>query len=92
MPYHALVVSDPLHGHTASKAKPDRTGRSQQAFRLQANVRRGNGSNLPGAGSRYLTLDDAREAARQMVRDERIVQVTVVADTVPPRFVEWVNR
>ena len=55
-------------------------------------MRRGSGSSLPGAGSRYLTLDDARETARQLLRDERVVQVTVVADTVPPRFVEWVNR
>jgi hypothetical protein len=90
--YHALVVGDPPHGHTVTKTKPERTGNSHQAFRLQANVRRGSGSNLPGAGSRYLTLVDAREAARQMLRDERVVQVTVVADTVPPRFVEWVNR
>jgi hypothetical protein len=79
----------------ASRQSPLLTQRKdpqQQAFRLQVNVRRGNGSNLPGAGLRYLTLDDAREAARQVLRDERVVQVTVVADTVPPRFVEWVNR
>ena len=55
-------------------------------------MRRGNGSNLPGAGSRYLALDDAREAARELLRDERVLGVTVVADTAPPRFVEWVNR
>ena len=92
MLYHAIVVGDPPHDHKATKAKPERTNSQQQGFRLQANVRRGSGSSLPGAGFRYLTLDDAREAARHMLRDERIVQVTVVADTVPPRFVEWVNR
>jgi hypothetical protein len=90
--YHASVVGDAPHGHTATKASLSRTGRRLQAFRLQTNVRRSNGSNVPGAGSRSLTLDDAREAARQMLRDERIGQVTVVADTVPPRFVEWMNR
>jgi hypothetical protein len=90
--HHAILVSDPPHGPAATRAKPERTANRPQGFRLQANVRRGNGSNLPGAGSRYLTVDDAREAARQMLRDERIVQVTVVADTEPPRFVEWVNR
>jgi hypothetical protein len=90
--YHGLVVGDPPHGDTVSTTKPERTGNRHQAFRLQANVRRGSGSNLPGAGSRHLTLADAREAARQMLRDERVLQVTVVADTVPPRFVEWVNR
>ena len=89
--YHALVGGQPPLGNSAIAAEPERTGNGQQRFRLQANVRRGNGSNLPGAGSKYLGLDDAREAARQMLRDERIVQVTVVADTVPPRFVEWVR-
>jgi hypothetical protein len=90
--YHALLVGDPPHDDTATKPTLERTMTYQQGFRLQANVRRGSGSSLPGAGSRYLTVDDAREAARQLLRDERVVQVTVVADTVPPRFVEWVNR
>ena len=92
MLYHALVVGNPPDGHTMIMMVPERTGNRHQAFRLQANVRRGNGSNLPGVGSRYLTLDDARDAAHQMLRDERVLQVTVVTDTVPPRFVEWVNR
>ena len=89
---HALLVGDPPRGHTATNAASERTITQQPGFRLQANVRRGSGSSLPGAGSRYLTLEDAREAARQMLRDERVLQVTVVADIVPPRFVEWVNR
>jgi hypothetical protein len=89
--YHAIVVGPPPHGHSTSNREPERTV-PQTAFRLQVNVRRGNGSNLPGASSRYLTLDDAREAARELLRDERVLRVTVVADTVPPRFREWVNR
>ena len=92
MLYHAIVVGDPPHDHAATEAKSTPTGDREPGFRLQANVRRGSGSSLPGAGARYLSLDDAREAARQLLRDERVVQVTVVADTVPPRFVEWVNR
>jgi hypothetical protein len=68
------------------------TCRPSQAFRLQVHVRRGTGSNLPGAWSPYLTLDDARDAAREMLRSERVLRVTIVANTVPPRFVEWVNR
>jgi hypothetical protein len=90
--YHTLIVANPPHDHTVSESRPERTGNRHQGFRLQANVRRGTGSNLPGVGSRHLTLDDVREAARQLLRDERVVQVTVVSDTVPPRFVEWVNR
>ena len=89
--YHAILVGDPPHDHK-TKAEAGRNGYRQPGFRVQATVRRGSGSSLPGAGSRYLTLDDAREAARQMLRDERVVQVTVVADPVPPRFVEGVSR
>ena len=74
------------------RGQPSSTINSHAAFRLQVNVRRGNGSNLPGASSRYLALDDAREAARELLRDERVLRVTVVAETLPPRFVEWVNR
>ena len=89
--YHALVVGNPPHGHTARRTTSERTSGSRHAFRLQANVRRGNGSSLPGAWPRYLALNDAREAAREMLRDERVHRVTTVAD-IMPRFVEWVNR
>lgn len=61
-------------------------------FRLQASVRRGNGSNVPATWSRYSSVDQAREAARTALHDERVVRMTVVTDTVPPEFVEWVNR
>jgi hypothetical protein len=63
-----------------------------KTFRLQANMRRGTGSSLHGAWSSYVSVDDARQAAREMLRDDRVARVTVVTDTVPPRFVEWVNR
>ena len=92
MLYHAIVVGPPPHGHPTSEREPERASIPHTAFRLQVNVRRGNGSNLPGASSRYLALDDAREAARELLRGERVLGVTVVADTAPPRFVEWVNR
>ena len=90
--YHAIVVGHAPHGHPTSKREPEPIPNPHTAFRLQVNVRRGNGSTLPGASSRYLALDDARETARELLRDERVLRVTVVADTLPPRFVEWVNR
>jgi hypothetical protein len=55
-------------------------------------MRRGTGSSLHGTWSRYASIDDARLVAREMLRDDRVTHVTVVTDTVPPRFVEWVNR
>ena len=67
----------------------ERTG---VAFRLQANMRRGTGSGVPVTWRIYPTLDDARQAAREAFHDERVVQMTVVTDTAPPRFVEWVTR
>jgi hypothetical protein len=90
--YQELVVGNPPHRQTARKATCERTSGSRHAFWRRANVRRGNGSSLSGASPRYLALDDAREAAREMLPDERVLRVTIVADTMPPRFVEWVNR
>jgi hypothetical protein len=90
MLYHAIVVGAPPHGQ-APHRKPERTPEPHAAFRLQLNVRE-HGSNLPGTSSRYYALDDAREAARELLRDGRLAGVTIVVDTVPPRFVEWVNR
>jgi hypothetical protein len=55
-------------------------------------MRRGTGSSLHGTWPRYASIDDARLVAREMLRDDRVTHVTVVTDTVPPRFVEWVNR
>ena len=61
-------------------------------FRIQATMRRGTGSSLRGSWSNYGAIDDARQAAHEMLRDDRVARVTIVSDTVPPRFVEWVNR
>jgi len=47
---------------------------------------------MPGTWSSYASLDAAREAAREMLRDDRVARVTVVTDTMPARFIEWVNR
>ena len=92
MLYHALVVGPPPHERTTSEASPHRTSDSHPGYRLQANMRRGTGSSLAGTWSPYLTIEAAREAAGEMLRDDRVVRVTVVEDVLPPRFVEWVNR
>ena len=89
---HELAVASAPQIRTGSEPQSERAPSHRRAYRLQANVRRGNGSNLSGAWLRYEALDDAREAARELLRDERVVRVTIVTDTVPPRFVEWVNR
>ena len=90
MPSHALVV-EPLPQDEAAPQAPQNAG-SHLGYRLQATVRRGTGSSLPDTWSPYVAIEEAREAAREMLRDERVVRVTVVEDTLPPQFVEWVNR
>jgi hypothetical protein len=91
--YHALVVGGPPHSRSLRPTESEPTDGRPAAFRLLANLRRGDGgSDPPGAGARYLTLDDARDAAREILRDECVVKVAVVADTVPAPVVEWVNR
>jgi uncharacterized cupin superfamily protein len=77
---------------TAIELSPETTTSGDLTFRLQANMRRGTGSSLHGTWSSYASVDDARLVAREMLRDDRVTHVTVVTDTVPPRFVEWVNR
>jgi hypothetical protein len=90
--YHALVVGLPPHEEAIPKTSPQDAGDPHPGYRLQANMRRGTGSSLLGTWSPYVTIEEAREAAREMLRDDRVLRVTMVEDTLPPRFVEWVNR
>lgn len=76
----------------ALQLTPESVGPIDQIFRLQANMRRGTGSNLHGTWTSYASIDHARNAAREVLRDDRVARVTVVTDTVPPRFVEWIDR
>ena len=87
-----LVLAPASHIDTTIELSPETTTSGGLTFRLQANMRRGTGSSLHGTWSSYASVDDARLVAREMLRDDRVTHVTVVTDTVPPRFVEWVNR
>jgi hypothetical protein len=84
---HRLIDQRPTEG-PARNTTPE----APAAFRLQANMRRGTGSSVSATWRAYSSIDRAREAARDALRDDRVLRITVVADTVPPRFVEWVNR
>ena len=89
--FDAVLKSEPLN-RTATGRREQSVKSLDKTFRLQANMRRETGSSLLGTWSSYASIDDARQAAREMLRDDRVARVTVVTDTVPPRFVEWVNR
>lgn len=72
MPYDALAIAaPPPHVRTMPEASPHRTADSHPGYRLQANMRRGTGSSLAGTWSPYLTIEAAREAALEMLRDDR---------------------
>jgi hypothetical protein len=45
------------------------------------------------AARKYTSLDDAREASKQLMHDNsRVIRVMVVADQESSRFVEWIER
>ena len=86
------AVNSVGHEQTTFASRPISIAARPAALRIQANMRRGTGSSVPGTQSAYLTLDEARDAAREALDDDRVLRITVVTNTVPPRFVEWVNR
>lgn len=92
MLYHALVVGPPPHADADLQVLPQNAVVPPPGYRLQANMRRGTGSSLAGTWSPYAAIEEARAVAREMPRDDRVLRVTVVDDTLPPRFMEWVNR
>jgi hypothetical protein len=85
-PQTQLPIDEP-----STVREPGATPQALSAFRLQANMRRGTGASVPATWTSYSSLDRARQAARDALRDDRVVQVMVVTDTLPPRFVEWVR-
>ena len=63
-----------------------------RAFRLRPIMRQGTASSIPETWTPFSTLEDARRTAKQMYHDDRVLRVYVVADEMPPRFVEWIER
>lgn len=89
---HALVVGPPPHEEVIVKASTGDARDPHPGYRIQGTMRQGTASSLEGTWPSYLTIEEAREAARKMLRDDRVLHLTVVEDTLPPRFVEWVKR
>jgi hypothetical protein len=61
-------------------------------FRLRATMKQGTAASLPGVWERYASAEAARAAARDLYRDDRVMRAYIVTDTVPPQFVEWLER
>jgi hypothetical protein len=65
---------------------------ASERFRLIAGVRRGSASNYPAAHKRYDTIEDARDGAAELLREERVWSVMIVRDDFEHAFVEWSSR
>ena len=60
-------------------------------FKLVSTVR-GGSVNSPAIASRYTTVEEAREAAKQLMHEhQRVIRVMIVEST-SSRFVEWMDR
>ena len=68
-------------------AQADRPG-----FRVRPIMKQGTASIIPETAACFDAIEQAREAVKRMYHDDRVLRVFIVADEIPPRFVEWVER
>ena len=61
-------------------------------FRLVATMRRGSSTSLPQASEHYSSIEAARAAAGELLREDRILKVMIVKNKFPGGYVEWVDR
>ena len=90
MPNEAQLQDDDLDA-AASHAIGSGAER-RPAFRLRAIMKQGTAASLPGTWEHYLTIEDARAGTRQMYHNDRVLRAMIVTDSLPSRFVEWVER
>ena len=61
-------------------------------FKLVTTMRRGSSSGMPQAWARYASVEAARAGAAELLREDRVLRVMVVRNTIPQVFVEWLER
>ena len=64
---------------------------SAQTYRLRPIMRQGTASSIDETWIHYGSIDAARADAKQMYRDDRVLRVMLVVDSVGT-FVEWIDR
>ena len=84
----AAGTSTLIGGRSAVIARDD----ACHPFRLVATMVKGAPGGLPEAWRSYRNVDEARLAARQTMQDQRVVEVAIVEDRPPLKFIEWVRR
>ena len=60
--------------------------------RLLVTMVHGTAAALPEAWQSYRNVDEARLAAKAVMRNQRVLRVAIVEDRIPLQFVEWVGR
>ena len=61
-------------------------------FRLVTTTRRGSVSSMPAASARYASVEAARVGAAELLREDRVLRVMIVRNTIPQSYVEWLER
>jgi hypothetical protein len=54
-------------------------------------MRQGTAASIPETWTRYGSIDEAREGARHMYHDDRVLRVMLVVDGTLT-FVDWIER
>jgi hypothetical protein len=65
---------------------------SLDVFKLIVSVRRGSASNLPGLSGEFSTIEQARAAGSELLRNDRVVRIAIVRNEAPPTFVQSLER
>lgn len=92
-----MKIDDMQELAAAGTNESDRTAvtareEASHRFRLLATMVQGTAAALPEAWQSYRNVGEARLAARQMMRNHRVLRVAIVEDRIPLQFVEWVAR
>ena len=61
------------------------------AFRLRPIMKQGTAASLPEAWTHYRSVEDARDGAKLMYHNDRVLRVMLVTDS-GGTFVEWIER
>jgi hypothetical protein len=54
-------------------------------------MRQGTASSVDGTSTHYRSIDAARADAKQMYRDDRVLRIMLVVDSLGT-FVDWIER
>lgn len=82
----------PATGTSEAGAGDNARESAYHPFRLLASMAHGSAGALPEAWRSYRNVDEARRAARDMMRDDRVLRVAIIEDRPPLQFIEWVDR